>query len=892
MDRTSLPPTIGRYSVGRRIGEGGFGDVYLGTDTELNRRVAIKSVRIEPGAPDSLLARFRREAAVLAGIDHPFICKVYELIALDEDLLLVMEYIEGETLASMLREGPLPIDQALRICAELAEALGCAHDAGIIHRDITPANVIVTHNGHVKLVDFGLAKKERPVSAETTTELTDQATLMGTLQYMSPEQATGAPVGAPADVFSFGVVLYQCLSGRLPYAGRDRADYFANLLSDRRDSLPDAVPEAVQRLVDGCLRADPSGRIESFHEIRRWLGAERRALGRNRSARDDRDVRWYRSVAMLAAAAVVVSVGVATWFATRPNPPPSQPGGSQTALITSPFDDRDPRLSPDGSTVAFVSDRDGADRLWLGSVDGGAARPVSDPSLSLGTPVWAPGGQQVAYLANDGERVGVFRVTLWGEPVGSPVWLPDPDHNTSTLFSSARLIRWLDDGFIYVLMSRSIWRLDPDNGGLSGAFAELDGHDLLSADIDPGGAYVVFSSYDGPQQDLWYADIVHGDVARLSDSPWSESAPVFAGDESTVLFLSNEGGQVDVWLMDVRSRSRRPLTTSPQREVNAHASADATAFVSGVLNDRADLWVAHPDDGRTEPMTGDFLNDYWVTGSPGSETVVFHRARPSLRGTNMYVDAQLLVGDASALAKQEPARAVLGGFRGRLSPNGDWLAFLRVDPEVGPRPGVWLANLPRRTEHHIAEGFALPRWSPFPLHWVRSNMAWSPVEPRLYYIVAAETGRLAIRSIDVDADAGPVPGPEVFDNPEGLSVQDLMPSPGGELLAFVAVRSDQRQRHAPDPGSGERCNVTRRYADSRSSTGCTCVGWDGRRRRGRCAQPQLRRRHVPVHCDRVTTATSTCWPKCRLTPACTDSVIDVARGRCLPVDQRSTTSPT
>ncbi|MGD8331349.1 MAG: protein kinase, partial [Acidobacteriota bacterium] len=441
MTDSGLPPTVARYAIERKIAEGGFGDIYLATDTELHRAVAIKSVRLEPGAPETLQARFRREAEVLARIDHPFICKVYETLEVEGRTLLVMEYVEGRTLASLLREGPLGLRRTLKVARELSEALGFAHQAGVIHRDIKPANVIITHNDHVKVVDFGLAKRVEPVTEDASTELTERGNLLGTVQYMSPEQATGAELDGRTDVFSFGVILYQCLTGRLPFAGKDRSEYFFNLLNGRREDLPGDIPGRMRDVVDGCLRSDPEDRIRSFDEILRWL--------RDGTGIDPKPLPWRelaRRWGWAAGPALVLGALIAWALLSREAPPdmPTFAGSVQTAFITSPYDERDPRLSPDGGTVVYVSNRGGGERLWLKATAGGDAQPITDEAVGLKTPTWSSRGDEIAYLSMEGSETQLLRVTPFGAESAPAVWL---QHHVSDV----SIVRW-SGPYVYLLI--------------------------------------------------------------------------------------------------------------------------------------------------------------------------------------------------------------------------------------------------------------------------------------------------------------------------------------------------------------------------------------------------------------------------------------------------------
>src|SRR5688572_7734146 len=266
---------IGSYEVGARIGAGGMGEVYRATDTRLKRQVAIKILPSALAGDADRLARFQREAEVLASLNHPHIATVFGLEETAGVKALVMELVEGPTLADRIAQGPLPLDEALPIARQLAEALEAAHERGIIHRDLKPANVKVRHDGSVKVLDFGLAKltesaaaarpsgedlSQSPTIASARTEI---GTIIGTVAYMSPEQARGRAVDKRTDVWAFGAVLYEMLAGRRAFAGEDTTEILAEVVKSAPDwtELPAAVPPHIVTLVQRCLDKDRNTRI-------------------------------------------------------------------------------------------------------------------------------------------------------------------------------------------------------------------------------------------------------------------------------------------------------------------------------------------------------------------------------------------------------------------------------------------------------------------------------------------------------------------------------------------------------------------------------------------------------------------------------------------------------
>jgi serine/threonine protein kinase len=268
-----LPDLIGgRYRIVSRLGVGGMGVVYKATDIQLKRSVAIKALEERrlhiPGAA----TRLKNEALAAASLDHPYICKVYELLETATDTFIVMEYIEGETLSSILKRGVLPLLQTLQLGREIAEGLANAHARGLVHRDVKPSNVMVTTHGHVKLLDFGVAGLDvESMPRDETRTLTPMLTVhAGTPQYMAPEQAAGQPITTRADLFSLGVVLYECLTAQLPFSGSTTFDYVRHVMQSpprRLDRVAPDTPADLVDLVDRLLEKTPADRLESAEAV-------------------------------------------------------------------------------------------------------------------------------------------------------------------------------------------------------------------------------------------------------------------------------------------------------------------------------------------------------------------------------------------------------------------------------------------------------------------------------------------------------------------------------------------------------------------------------------------------------------------------------------------------
>jgi len=408
---------LGPYEIGPPLGAGGMGEVYRAKDTRLGRTVAVKVLPADVAHSPDVRQRFEREARAISALSHPHICVLHDLGQQDGTLYLVMEYLEGETLADRLKKGALPLEQALRYGIEIAEALDRAHRQGIVHRDLKPGNVMITKSG-TKLLDFGLAKLRpirSPVSGSTisamATEegpLTTEGSIVGTVPYMSPEQLHGQEPDARADIFALGAVLHEMVTGQRAFTGKTQASLIAAILGS--DPMPvsrlhPAAPPALDRVVAKCLAKDPDDRWQSAHDLAselRWVAESARQPD---AARAHSSIRGRLFGWLGWAAAAALAVAAFTLARRAPEAPAAAP--LVTASLLPPLgtdygfdvDQGPPALSPDGRRVAFIGlRRDGTQNLWVRDLSLPAPRELPD-TAGASYPFWAPDGRRIGYFA-------------------------------------------------------------------------------------------------------------------------------------------------------------------------------------------------------------------------------------------------------------------------------------------------------------------------------------------------------------------------------------------------------------------------------------------------------------------------------------------------------------
>jgi eukaryotic-like serine/threonine-protein kinase len=407
---------VGPYEILSAIGAGGMGEVYRARDTRLDRIVAIKILPDHQAARPELRERFEREARTIASLNHPHICTLYDIGYQDGIDFLVMEYLEGETLAERLKKGPLPLNQVLQYAIEISDALDKAHRKGITHRDLKPANIMLTKSG-VKLLDFGLAKLRGPQAAAPNlsalpTEgsgLTAQGTILGTLQYMAPEQLEGKEADARTDIFAFGAVIYEMATGKRAFEGKSQASLIAKILETDPPSMASfqpMTPPALDHLVKRCLAKEPDDRWQSARDVceqLRWT-SDSGPQPTTAIPVSTTGTNWRKRIVWTAASLMIcAAIGVVVWNLKPTAAPAPQP--ITRTVIALPPGDRLPSLdepilalSPDGTHLAYAAIRGGAQQLYLRAMDSTDVRPISGTEGGV-APFFSPDGQWLGFFA-------------------------------------------------------------------------------------------------------------------------------------------------------------------------------------------------------------------------------------------------------------------------------------------------------------------------------------------------------------------------------------------------------------------------------------------------------------------------------------------------------------
>ncbi|HSC29377.1 MAG TPA: protein kinase, partial [Vicinamibacterales bacterium] len=608
------PPTmagrsIGNYHLQALLGAGGMGEVYRAHDARLGRDVAIKVLPSAFTSDPDRLARFEREARMLAALNHPNICAIHGLDEANGLRFLVLEFVEGGTLAERLahRSGSgLPLPDVLAIARQITDALEAAHERGIIHRDLKPANINITPGGVVKVLDFGLAK---PLAVDGSPPDLTQAPgmtrdrrdgiLIGTAAYMSPEQARGLPVDKRSDIWAFGCVLYEMLTGRTTFAGATVSDTIARILEREPDwsALPVGTPASIQRLLLRCLAKDPRHRLRDIGDVRIEIDTLDEVLPAGSDAGMSRAAASRASWLPWIAAGALVT-GVAVWEARRlaiPATAPENPFANAEFTRVTSWDGTEggAEISPDGRFVAFLADRDRPFDIWLSQVGTENFMALTSEMPAMARP---PTFLRSFGFSGDGAEIW-FGVS---GAAGAPKMLVPLAGGTPRPFlgAGATTPSWSPDGerlaFITVSPAGDALAVADRTGGDSREIVALEAKVHNHNPVwSPDGEWIYFARGQDPSDamEVWRVRPSGGSLERLTqqNAAMNFLAPL---DSRTLLYVARAENWSGPWLwaLDVESKTTRRVSVGVEHYTSVAASRDRRRVVVTVANPTASLW--------------------------------------------------------------------------------------------------------------------------------------------------------------------------------------------------------------------------------------------------------------------------------------------------------------
>ena len=707
---------LGPYEIQTPIGAGGMGEVYKARDTRLGRTVAIKVLPAFAAADPDRRRRFEHEARAASALEHPNICVLHD-IGCETPVhpsqpdapggplhFLVMEYVEGRTLAERLRTGPLPLGQVLDVGAQIGDALAVAHGRGIVHRDLKPANVMLVGSSgapRVKLLDFGLAKLGPQLLAEgaeaATTFMRDPLTapgeFLGTLPYMAPEQLEGQEADARTDVFAFGCVLYEMLTGRRAFAGSNMASVISSIMTAAPPpiaSLQPVTPYALDRLISGCLAKERSERRESAHD----LAEDLRSIAASDSGRPTGPVvlpqttssgsaEMGRRVTVpwlaIAVTAALLATAMAVYQWIRPDQTDDPILHAVPAQLTSaPGLQGEPALSPDGSQVAFVSDEGGTPHVWLVAADGASTLQLTTGDDPDHDPAWLQDGSAILFTRIRNGRQGIWRVPrLGGVATLLVADAADPSVSPDGLrLAFVREVAPSAEPRVFVAQLSNVENAVQRTTDAGGRWEHR--HPAWS----PDGRMLCYRVHHA----LWTVSPDGGKAERLTFDNESARHPVWSSDGKSVYYTSGREGTVALWRVDIGSRSPQRMTLGSGPESDASISRDGTTLVYSTNLEDYNVVVGDLASG-VERSFGTRRVEQMPRFSQDGSAAVFISDR--VDGRDELWEQLLADGVASGEARRVTRHDAGEAVHPAVSPDGRWIAYYRA---VEDQRHIWVVS--------------------------------------------------------------------------------------------------------------------------------------------------------------------------------------------------------
>ena len=833
---------LGHYEIIRQIGAGGMGKVYLATDTKLNRPVALKVLHQNLSSDNRANRRLLREAQAAALLDHPHICQIFEISESDDGSFIVMQYVEGETLADVLVKRP-GVEKSLDLAIQIADALAEAHAHNIIHRDIKPANIIVNEKWQAKVLDFGLAKfVEAESRGDTAKRLNSSGGVMGTVPYMSPEQLRGKRLDARTDIFSFGAMFYEMLCGRQAFAGESHAETISAILNDQPNLTK--IPERLQPIVRKSLMKNCADRYQTATDLTRDLRGVRqsskflpetngkstnpgqakkvsgwsfkRTFSRETerfSPKSRRFYFWKSSTPGIAPETDSVSnkrttqsqtvrrnysavfsvltffllIGAAVWF------------GWQFKKVdrSSSFDTLRPvrliswkvgaagsvytdyRVSHDGKFIAYSSTENGENEsIYVRQTGDGEELRVTKDEWLSHSPIWSPDDRRIAFVSIRENQSGIYVSPSLGGAAAALKIIGK---------GNPALRHWSNDGAgIFYELDGNLFRLDLATRETAQItdFADSPSVERYFS-FAPDEDRIAFCDNRDGQQDVWIMTLNSGEQFRITDDKDEEMRPRWHPDGKRILYNVVRDNRSQINLAYADGRAPEQITRGDSEYEMIDVSADGTKIFYTTWEKRSDIGGVKIESGEEFEVAAGIESEFWTDVSPDGKSILFQtNAAPRL--TPFLSESSIVV---KSLLKHSPPLS-LKGCNARWLPDSRRIAFLRWQ-EAEQKYNLWLINIASGEEKQITtDGVSFPSISMLPVNRGEiGEFDWSPDGSRFVYLNKKNVWTASIES------------PEIFNQTNNAkpNVRYYSPlwSPDGKRIVYVSTEKSSEKTQSP-----------------------------------------------------------------------------------------------
>ncbi len=804
--------TLSHYQIIEKIGEGGMGVVYRAEDSRLKRPVAIKLLPADRVADPERKKRFIKEARAASALNHPNIITIHDIDAAEGLDFIVMEYLAGTTLDRQLPRKGMPISKVLDLGIQMADALAAAHSAGIVHRDLKPSNVMVSESGKVKVLDFGLAKlverttpnadEDPTADSPKSSTSTEEGVIVGTVAYMSPEQAEGKKLDARSDIFSFGAVLYEMASGQRAFQGESAVSILASIIRGEPKQLGEIVfhlPAEFEKVVQRCLKKEPDRRFQSIADVRVELQEVKEQPDPKRLALQSvppevREPGWLRRWGMPAVALLVLIIvaGAVGWWVRQS--PDDLPKFTSIPVTKTDGWEGQPALSPDGGRIAYTSNETGNLDIFVIGWRGGTPQNLTQHPAQDEYPAWFPDGSAILFASDrDGKR-GIWKMNQLGRdevlviPSGNqPAVSPDGRQVAFTVEGEQGYTRI---GVASLEQPRETRTLTVDDGPF--------GHSNPA--WSPDGKSICYSA----RHNLWSIPVKGGTAHPLTRDNEFDSDPCWSPGGRFVYFTSRRGGTTGLWRQVIGDRSARRLTLGMATECHPSLSRDGRRLAYSTGGPQTTLIFRTRSSGLEVELSR-VADDQNPSISPDNRTIaiISRRLSPDLRLGLLALTEE---GGPAPLRRLTDQPGI--HQQPRFSHNGKWIAYHQV---VGTDRDIWVSRVSGDPPVRITTG---PSSDVHP--------AWSPDDSQIAFASDRDgrPGVLGIWIMGIREDK-PTGSPRRLKTPEVVSAYAPDWSPDGSRIAFIGVEHGMAEVWVASlSGSSKTVRVTDGAKASR-------VRWDG-----------------------------------------------------------------